>query len=132
LREHSRAELKKKLHTRFGDSSHIEPVLYGLEQESYLNDERFVEEYLSVRKRKGYGPLRIKAELNERGVGNEIISRYIEEQDTDWYTLMQQVAVSKGGSLGELDQKTQQKLARFLEYRGFPVSMIRRYLWDSD
>jgi regulatory protein len=98
----------------------------------YLNDERFLQEYLSMRKRKGYGPLRIKAELLERGLSSDLVSSYLEEQDSDWYQLMQQVAISKSGGLAKSTHESQQKLARFLEYRGFPVSMIRRYLWDGE
>jgi regulatory protein len=131
-REHSRAELLRKLQVRFGDSIHIEPVLLGLEEQGYLNDERFLQEYLNMRKRKGYGPLRIKAELQERGLSSDLISSYLEERDTDWYQLMRQTAVSKSGCLAESSPKSQQKLARFLEYRGFPASMIRRYLWDGE
>jgi regulatory protein len=107
-------------------------VLDGLEQQRYLDDERFVQEYLTVRKRKGYGPLRIKAELQERGVDSQLISSYLEELDSDWYRLMQQAAASKTSNLAESSYKSQQKLARFLEYRGFPASMIRRYLWDDE
>ncbi len=107
-------------------------VLDGLEEQGYLDDERFLQEYLNSRKRKGYGPLRIKAELQERGVSSELVSRYLEEQDSDWYQLMQQTASSRGGNLADSSYKSQQKLARFLEYRGFPVSMIRRYLWDDE
>ena len=100
--------------------------------QGYLSDERFVEEYLLSRKRKGYGPLRIKAELQERGIGRELVASYLDEQDPEWYRLMQQVAVGKIGGSSPADHKSQQKVARFLEYRGFPVSMIRRYLWDGE
>jgi regulatory protein len=76
--------------------------------------------------------LRIKAELQERGLSSGLIASYLEEQDSEWFQLMQQAAATKAGNLAETSQASQQKLARFLEYRGFPVSMIRRYLWDSD
>ena len=103
-----------------------------MEEQGYLDDERFLREYLAVRKRKGYGPLRIKAELQDRGISSGLIASHLEEQDADWYQLMQQAAATKVGSSAGSSQKSQQKLARFLEYRGFPVSMIRRYLWDGD
>jgi len=131
-REHSRAELRRKLQARFPNSDAIEPVLEGLEERGYLNDERFVEEYLTSRRRKGYGPLRIKAELRERGIGQDLITRHLTEDDAEWYRLMQQAAASKVGGSPDFNRKTQQKAARFLEYRGFPASMIRRYLWDDE
>lgn len=107
-------------------------MLDGFEEQGYLNDERFVQEYLSSRKRKGFGPLRIKAELQERGLSSELVAMHLEEQDSNWYQLMSQAAVSKVGASAASDPKSQQKIARFLEYRGFPVSMIRRYLWDDE
>ncbi len=97
-----------------------------------MSDERFVEEYLQSRKRKGYGPLRIKAELQERGISRELVASHLDEHDSEWYRLMQQAAASKMGASSHSDHKSQQKVARFLEYRGFPVSMIRRYLWDDE
>ncbi len=131
-REHSRAELCRKLQTRFPDSAEIESVLNDLEERNYLSDERFVEEYLKSRKRKGYGPLRIKAELQERGVSNDLISKHMMDDDVDWFQLMQDAAARKVGVSPNFNHKTQQQIARFLEYRGFPASMIRRYLWDSE
>jgi len=131
-REHSRMELRRKLQSRFPDSDVIEPALDGLEERGYLDEDRFVAEYLASRKRKGYGPLRIKAELQERGISKELISGCLMEDDAEWYRLMQVAAATKVGDSPVLDRKTQQKAARFLEYRGFPTSMIRRYLWDDE
>lgn len=131
-REHSRSELRRKLQTRFPDADEVEQVLDGLELRNYLSDERFVEEYMKSRVRKGYGPLRIKSELLEKGISKEMITQYLSYYDDQWYQLMQSAASGKLGNSSKLDQKSQQKLARFLEYRGFPASMIRRYLWDDE
>jgi regulatory protein len=76
--------------------------------------------------------LRIRAELQERGLSSELVARYLDEQDSEWYRLMRQAAASKAGASAASDPKSQQKIARFLEYRGFPVSLIRRYLWDDE
>lgn len=130
-REHSRSELRRKLQTRFPDAAEIEQVLDGLEQHNYLNDERFVAEYLRGRVRRGYGPLRIQAELQERGISKDMIAQRLCEYDDQWYQLLQSAAAGKLGNISKHDRKTQQKVARFLEYRGFPTSMIKRYLWDE-
>jgi len=131
-RDHSRLELKRKLQSRFPDYDGIELVLDGLEERGYLDEERFVSEYLASRKRKGYGPLRIKAELQDRGISKDLISSYLLEDDGEWYQLMLVAAATKVGISPTQDHKTQQKAARFLEYRGFSTSMIRRYLWDDE
>jgi regulatory protein len=123
-REHSRTELRRKLQTRFPDAPEIDQVLDELEQRNYLSDERFVEEYLKSRIRKGYGPLRIKSELQERGISRDMIAQCLTEHDGQWYRLMQSAAASKLGNSSKSDYKVQQKTARFLEYRGFLADVL--------
>ena len=131
LREHSRAELRLKLCTRFPGSKDIDAVLDQMEAKSYLSDERFLEQYLEQRKRKGYGPLRIMAELRDKGVDKGLVEEAVYASGTDWSKLMKQVSGRKFGDADQADRQFLLKMARFLEYRGFPTSMIRHYLWDD-
>ncbi len=130
-REHSRLELRGKLRSRGGDPEEVERLLCQLEEQGYLNDERFLEQYVEVRTRKGFGPLRIRAELQERGLDDALISEQLQENDPDWLELMRQAARRKFGDISFGDRRQQTKVARFLEYRGFPPSLIRSLLWDG-
>ncbi len=130
-REHSRHELRGKLLSRGADAEDAERILDQLEAQGYLSDERFLEQYVEVRIRKGFGPLRIRAELQERGLDDALISEQLRESDSLWFEQMCDVARRKFGDLASDDRKQQTKIARFLEYRGFPPSLIRSLLWDG-
>ena len=130
-REHSRQELRNKLHSRGGEPEDTERLLDQLEQQGYLSDERFLEQYVEVRIRKGFGPLRIRAELQERGLDDGLINEQLRESDSHWSEQMCDVARRKFGDIASDDRKQQTKIARFLEYRGFPPSLIRSLLWDG-
>jgi regulatory protein len=127
-REHSRQELRRKLKSRHFDRDRVESVLDGLEQRGLLSDERFVEGYVDQRSRKGYGPLRIQAELAERGIAREIAATWIDEGPYDWNQIMTEAAERKFGGSSAGDMRALAKRGRFLQQRGFPISLVRRYL----
>ncbi len=104
-------------------------VLDQLERQGYLNDERFLHEYLRVRKRKGFGPLRIRAELQERGIDDALISAALDESDHEWSDLLHAVVQRKFGETPPDGYREQAKMARFLEQRGFPAVLIGDLLW---
>ena len=130
VREHSTRELHDKLSTRFADTDLIDRVLAGLRQRNLLSDERFTEQYVSLRTRKGYGPLRIRAELAERGIDSALIENWLDPSPRAWAEQMREVARQRFGDASAGDRKEQARRARFLQYRGFPESLIRSYLWD--
>lgn len=131
-RDHSRMELRRKLCARGSDPESIEQVLDDLESRGYLNDSRFTEQYVSERKRKGYGPVRILQELKAKGISEDLIAQQMNPTDPDWRELLKQVAQRKFGSELPADRKTQAKWARYLEYRGFAAEQIRDLLWKQE
>ena len=78
-REYSRYELYKKLSTHNFDRELINQELDILIKDNLLSDERFVEAFIFSRKKNGKGPLKISAELQQRGADESLINRYIEE-----------------------------------------------------
>jgi regulatory protein len=129
-REHSVHELRNKLVSRYPDRALTERVLADLQRRSLLSDERFTEQYIGMRTRKGYGPLRIRAELAEKGIDSELIEAWLDGNPREWAARMREVALQRFGDNLAEDRKEQAKRARFLSYRGFPESLIRSYLWD--
>jgi regulatory protein len=130
-REHSRLELRRKLLQRDHAPEIVEEALSRLQQQGLLSDERFVEQYIAMRRRKGYGPVRIRQELRERGINDTMIHEWLDERDDEWLVSMKQVVQKKFSVLVDAGHKEQARLARFLEYRGFPGEMIRGYLFDE-
>ena len=62
-REHSKHELKNKLLKKFDIPDLIDEVITKLIENNLINDSRYAQMYVLVRKRKGFGPKKIEFEL---------------------------------------------------------------------
>ena len=121
-REHSSNEIFKKLSPRVESKELLEEEIEKLKADGLLSDERFAESYFQSRKNRGYGPLRIRNELKQRGVGDQIfypLSNEIEWSDFALEALRKKVS-------GDMPTETKDilKLKRFLNYRGFDFQDI--------
>ncbi|MEM6606703.1 MAG: regulatory protein RecX [Pseudomonadota bacterium] len=101
-REHSLQELRRKLGKRF-DQAELEQALRGLIDDKLQSDTRFCEAYTRDRVRKGFGPAKITAELQHRGIKagdiETAIRRVREEQGLSWEQVAEQVLMQKFGPL---------------------------------
>ncbi len=131
-REHSVAELRRKLQARGCGSDGIERVLAGLQERGLLSDSRFVEGYVEERLRKGFGPLRIRAELQERGIEAERIAQSLELDDEAWMDVLSHAHDKKFGEAPPSGRAELARRARFLEYRGFTAAQVSRFLRFDD
>ncbi len=127
-REHSRRELECKLLARGYEAAILVGVLDTLTETGLLSDERMAEAYVAGRLRKGFGPLRLRQELRERGLDDDLIGPVIDLSPGDWLEIMSRVAARKFGPGPVTDRKELARRARFLEYRGFPPELVGRYL----
>ncbi len=125
-REHSFKELYDKLRLRGFEPDEIDVALEKLVSENLLNDDRFTESYVHYRVQKGFGPLRIKNELSDKGIDNEIIQNQMESYESAWSELMQQQRIKKFGAEIPADYKEKMKQARFLQNRGFSPELVMR------
>lgn len=123
-REHSFLELDNKLTRRFGANALIQPELERLRNERLQSDERFAEAYLHSRAQRLYGPIRIKAELRERGINATVVETALRSAAVDWQTNLEKLLASKFGEQPAVDFKEKAKRMRFLQYRGFAAEMI--------
>ena len=123
-REHSTYEIRDKLLRRDFDEAEVEQALVELQQGDWLSDERYAEAYIRMRQQKGFGPIRIAIELNERGVKESIIDTYMYAGDENWrQTLLRQYGKKyKNSDVEDYNEKA--KRIRFLQYRGFTLDMI--------
>jgi regulatory protein len=127
-REHSRGELLGKLAARGFERVQTEAVLDGLAQQGLQSDARFTEQYIEGRVRKGNGPLRIRAELRERGIDDSQIELGLEAYAEQWPQQLHRIVEQKYGATPAEDRKELARQARFLEYRGFPAELISKCL----
>ena len=87
-----------------------------------LSDERFAESFFQSRKNRGYGPLRIRNELKQRGVGDQIF--YPLSNEIEWSEFALEALRKKVRGNMPTETKEILKLKRFLNYRGFDFKDI--------
>lgn len=127
-REHGRRELELKLLARGFAVSDIGPELDVLEQARLLSDERFAEQFVGSRVRRGDGPLKIRAELKGRGVQEGLIEKEIAQTEENWLGEAERVRCRKFGEPIPDTFEERARQARFLQNRGFTMEQIRRVL----
>jgi regulatory protein len=127
-REHSRYELWRKLHLRGYPAEAVNAVLDALAADGLLSEERLLAAYVAERLDKGFGPLRIRAELQAKGLSDAAIDPHLNLDDAAYLERMTVVDAGKFGRAPADDRQTLAKRARFLEYRGFPAHLIARVL----
>jgi regulatory protein len=127
-REHSRLELERKLRQRGMDGDALAPVLDELAAANLQSDTRFAEQYARSRVTRGYGPLRIRAELKERGIGGAGLDRAFAMLDEDWSGQARVAREKRFGREPPGDLRERARQIRFLRQRGFSQEQIREAL----
>lgn len=127
-REHSRFELALKLRQRQVSLGVIESVLDEFEEKGWLSDERFAEVFMRQRVDAGYGPLKVLADLQHRGIRHvpPELSAITEAQWVDVATRLRE----KRYGLTDLsrDWNERQRQGGFLARRGFTTDQIEQAL----
>ena len=109
----------------------IEKVLTDLMVHRLQSDERFAENYVRMRKNRGFGPITIITELYERGIQDELINKYIDSYDEMWFVHASKVHTKKFGNKIPADYSERVKQMKFLQYRGFTHDHIKRIVGDN-
>ena len=131
-REFSRAELAKKLDKRFDSYPAIASELDRLQEEGLQSDQRFTEAFLRSRIYRGHGLARIRLDIRQKGIGDDLFNAAVEATDTDWFRLAREVADRKFGRSPATEQKDRARRMRFLQYRGFNFDQIKYALSATD
>jgi regulatory protein len=127
-REYAEGELRQKLEAKGNPPEAVAEVVAQLCEEDLVSDERFTEAFVRSRMNSGYGPLRIQAELRERGVDDTIQAIYLDFRDALWVKQAAQVRSKRFGPEAAEDYKERARQARFLQYRGFTSDQARQVL----
>lgn len=133
MRDHAVGELRKKLEERYYPDKHIDAVIERFTEMGYLNDERTAERFAKSLVRQGWGPMKIRIKMKQKGYTSECIDDTMLEVDDDatWLESATDRLESKfRKEPSELDDKEMQKAYRHLSYRGFPGGIIRKILFN--
>ena len=129
-REHSRAELARRLarHARHPDE--IPPLLDELVRRKLLSDDRYAEARATALGRK-FGPARIAWELRAKGVDEAAIAQAMHTARTTELDRARQ-AWGKRFDGPPRSAVERAKQIRFLQRRGFSFDAIRRVVSGAD
>ena len=121
-REHSTKEIYQKMSRRVESKDMLNEEINRLISDGLISDERFAESYFQSRRNRGFGPLRIRNELSQRGVNESIFNSI--QSDTDWSAYAFYALEKKINGKKLDDMKAILKLKNFLNYRGFEFQDI--------
>ena len=124
-RDYGRDELARKLADKGFRRSIVDDEIHRLAQEGLQSDSRFAESFVQSRVNQGKGPVRIRADLRQRGIRDGVIETALEEVACDWYELAREERVKKFGEAVPDEFKEKARQMRFLQYRGFEQDHIQ-------
>lgn len=127
-REHGRVELTRKLRQRGACPDMIDIALDRLTEEGLLSESRYLESYINYRAGSGYGPMRIREELSQRGLSRGDIEEALRECGLNWQAQLEDTWRRKFAGKLPADAKERARQGRFLSYRGYTLDMIGRVL----
>ncbi len=129
-REHSRAELVRKLQSHTEDPDELKRLLDDFEQRGWLSEKRFVEQTVNRLAAK-YGAQRIAHTLREKGVCEAAIAAALADVKHNELAAARRVLRRKF-SMPPATKEARARQSRFLQARGFDYDVIRRALRDTD
>ncbi len=123
-REHSRAELARKLAPHAESSEALAALLDELVCRKQLSDERYAEERARTLARK-YGPARIRHDLKSKGIADDVVAHISCEGELERARAILDRKYRQPASTPE----ERARRARFLQGRGFSMDVITRLIF---
>jgi len=148
MRDHSEAEFRRKLSLSAERAAmyakakgqpqasltpeQIDRVVAWCYENRYLDDVHFAERFIASRHRKGYGPQRIRMELEEKGVDKALTNDALASVGIDWSRQAREVAERKFGRPLPVNWQAKAKVQRYLMTKGFFSADIHRIFSNFD
>jgi len=130
LREHTRAELMRKLAPHEQTPGELAQALDDLQAKGFINEARVVESHLHQRAAR-LGASRVRQELRVKGVAESAIADAMEQLRSTELERAREVWQKKFGTPPE-DAAQRAKQIRFLLSRGFAAEAVRRVVAGAD
>ena len=125
-REHSRAELERKLGAHEEEPGQLQRVLDELQARDFINEQRVVDSVVHRRSTR-LGAMRIRQELQAKGLDADKVRAAVAGLKSSELARAREVWSRKFEGLPQ-DAAQRGKQARFLAARGFDGEVIRRVL----
>jgi regulatory protein len=125
-REHSRAELARKLAAHAAEGEDVEAILDELTAKGWLSDARYAEQAIRSKARR-FGPRKLAHDLRAKGVDGEAIAAGLRAAGIDGVSSIEGVWQRRFG-MPPADDRERARQARFLAGRGFSAEEVFRFL----
>lgn len=127
-REYSRHELVERLAAKGHEPGAIDECLDDLAERGLQSDARFAESFVRSRIQRGQGPMKIRVELERRGIDREQVSAAFADceplAEPDWFALACEALARRFSSPGDTPRERARR-ERFLAGRGFAFEQVR-------
>lgn len=126
-RERAKQDIEKKLQTWEVSKEASEKIITWLEKENFINEERYCKAYINDKSKIAkWGLRKIEYNLRNKGISNEIISKYTSRLDKDNYIekLFNLLEQKKKTVKAKNEYDLRQKLIRFAAGRGYDFEDI--------
>ena len=128
-REHSRAELQRKLAQHETEPGELARALDELEAKGFINEQRVVESVLN-RRASRLGAARVRQELQAKGLDPQAVAEAVAGLQDSEEPRAREVWSKKFGA-PPLDANDRARQMRFLLTRGFSSDVVRRVVRGS-
>ena len=123
-RAYPETELRARLLQAGFAAEETETAIQFLIHEKLLDDQQYIENYIHYRRRRGFGPLRIQAELARKGLPENAIHALLCIHDSHWQTEARTVWEKRFRHGLPVDFREKARQMRFLQSRGFTQDQI--------
>jgi len=129
-RDRSEKEIVNRLKKKKVSREVIEKVIAELKSLSLLDDRKFAKSWIQERIRKGYGLLKIKVELKEKGIDQDLLKDLLQDINKDAWVLPQirELVQKRIKKYNKIDLNVKRKILSYLVRRGFPYEKVIRVL----
>ena len=130
-RLHTEKEIRDKLKLKEYAPLTINKTIEKLMEYGYVNDEIFLEHYLSF-KGVTQGPRKLKYDLKRKGISEVLIDNALESIQDDEYSRCLNVAKSRLSSISDTLEMSKKytRLAGFLQRKGYSFGVTKEVLRD--
>lgn len=125
--ERSRLEVRRKMAALKMPPAEAERLLADLVEMNFVSDERFAESFIRGKMNiKRWGKVKMRVELHQRGISDEIINQNFDEIDDEQYFANLRYLVEKWSRENPQGEKV--KLIKFLLSKGYEMGDINAIL----
>lgn len=129
-REHSRAELERKLAVHETEPGELAKALDALQSKGFINEQRVIESVVH-RRASRLGAARVRQELQSKGLDAEAVAEAVQRLQLSEVERAREVWRKKFG-VPAANPKERARQMRFLAARGFGGEAIRRVVKETD